>query len=109
MSKKDLRRDFGVRVRFAAFAAGLGLLGAAFAGVNAGAAKPALSSSFSLERPVIVRGGTHPVYVLVHFTAPDLDIKPAQRAALEPVSGARPLRLSWKTRARSNICGRPQS
>jgi Ca-activated chloride channel family protein len=45
-------------------------------------AKPALTSNFEIERSVITRGWTRPVYVLVHFTAPEMDVKPTMRPPL---------------------------
>ncbi len=54
-------------------------IGIVLAAGQASAAKPALSSSLSIERPVITRGWTKPVYVLVHFTAPELEVKPSER------------------------------
>jgi Ca-activated chloride channel homolog len=50
--------------------------------ITAAEAKPALTSTLALERPVLVRGATRPVYVLVHFSAPELDARPAQRPPL---------------------------
>jgi Ca-activated chloride channel family protein len=82
MSKKKLRRGVSLRGRFAVFAAALGLIGVALIGGDAGAAKPALSSSFSVERSIIVKGATRPVYVLVRFMAPEMDVKPSQRPPL---------------------------
>jgi len=45
-------------------------------------AKPALASRFEIERPVITKGWTEPVYVLVHFAAPELDMRQAARPPL---------------------------
>jgi Ca-activated chloride channel family protein len=45
-------------------------------------AKPALSSNLEIERSVIVKGSTRPVYVLVHFSAPELDVRPGERPPL---------------------------
>lgn len=45
-------------------------------------AKPALTSNFEIERSVITKGWTRPVYVLVHFAAPELDMKTAERPPL---------------------------
>jgi len=61
---------------------GLVAVGIILAASNASAAKSALSSNLSIERPIITRGWTRPVYVLVHFTAPELDVKPNQRPPL---------------------------
>lgn len=63
----------------ASFAIGLGLLTSGGADVLA---KPALSSNVSIERSVIVKGTTRPVYVLVRFAAPELDVKPSMRPPL---------------------------
>jgi Ca-activated chloride channel family protein len=64
-----------------AFAAGLGLTAAALFGAGA-SARPALSSKFEIERTIILKGATRPVYVLVHFNAPELDIQPSDRPPL---------------------------
>ena len=65
------------RGRLLAAAAGFALL----LGADA-QAKPALTSNFEIERPVITKGWTRPVYVLVHFAAPELDVKTADRPPL---------------------------
>jgi Ca-activated chloride channel family protein len=68
------------RVARSALAAAFGLLGIAF---GAGAAvRPALSSKLEIERSVIVKGSTRPVYALVRFAAPEMDVKPGQRPPL---------------------------
>lgn len=65
------------RSRLFGFAALLGLI------TQGGAeARPALTSSVEIERPVITKGWTRPVYILVHFAAPELDVKPTQRPPL---------------------------
>jgi Ca-activated chloride channel homolog len=46
------------------------------------AARPALTSSLALERPILVRGATRPVYVLVRFSAPELNVRPGERPPL---------------------------
>ncbi len=81
-SSHAARQSGGIRACIEAFLFGLVATGMVLAGSGAGLAKPALSSSFSIERPVIVKGGTHPVYVLVRFAAPELDVKPNQRPPL---------------------------
>jgi len=43
---------------------------------------PALSSNLAVERTLIAKGGTRPVYVLIHFSAPDLDVRPNKRPPL---------------------------
>jgi len=64
-------------------AAALGLIAIAFPAVNSNAAvKPALSSKLEIERSIIVKGSTRPVYVLVRFAAPEMDVKPSQRPPL---------------------------
>jgi Ca-activated chloride channel family protein len=47
------------------------------------AAKPALASNLEIERSVILKGSTRPVYVLVHFSAPELDARPSERPPLD--------------------------
>jgi Ca-activated chloride channel family protein len=74
MSKESVKR-------LAAFAAGLGLIGLMFAS-GASAAKPALSSNVAIERSIVEKGSTRPIYVLVRFAAPDMDVKPSQRPPL---------------------------
>lgn len=54
---------------FCALLAGVLALAAASAGPQA---KPALTSTLSVERPFIMRGTTKPVYVMIRFVAPDL-------------------------------------
>jgi len=72
--------DFArARSRLLGFAALLALTALACAGAEA---KPALTSSVEIERPVITKGWTRPVYVLVHFAAPELEVKPTQRPPL---------------------------
>src|SRR5262249_48663318 len=44
-------------------------------------AKSALTTTLSVERSVVARGTTHPLYVLVRFVAPELE-KPAARPPL---------------------------
>ena len=58
-----------------------GLLALAASGASV-AAKPALTSILSVERPLIVKGWTKPVYVLLRFVAPDLDVTPSARPPL---------------------------
>jgi Ca-activated chloride channel family protein len=41
---------------------------------DAGSAKPALTSTLSVERSVLLRGTTRPLYVLVRFVAPESQI-----------------------------------
>lgn len=43
---------------------------------------PALKSDLSIERSAILKGKARTLYVLVHFTAPDLDIPMSQRPPL---------------------------
>jgi Ca-activated chloride channel family protein len=65
------------RGRLLAAAAGFALL------LGTGAeAKPVLTSNFEIERSIITKGWTRPVYVLVHFAAPELDMKAAERPPL---------------------------
>lgn len=64
-------------MRVAAFAAAV-FLGA----VGSAEAKPALKSDLSVERAAILKGNSRTLYVLVHFTAPDLDIPMSQRPPL---------------------------
>jgi Ca-activated chloride channel family protein len=71
-----------IRTCIETFVFGLLAAGVVLAAGNASAAKPALSSSFFIERPVIVRGATRPVYVLVRFAAPEMDVKPSERPPL---------------------------
>ncbi|HTT98935.1 MAG TPA: VWA domain-containing protein [Rhizomicrobium sp.] len=75
---------YGSRVRacLEAFAFGFVAIGILLAAGHASTAKPALSSSLSIERPIITRGWTRPVYVLVHFSAPELDVRPNERPPL---------------------------
>ncbi|HWA90160.1 MAG TPA: VWA domain-containing protein [Rhizomicrobium sp.] len=68
-----------LRTALPALAAALGLFAFTIGGA---AAKPALSSRFEIERPVIAKGWTRPVYVLVHFAAPEPDVRPADRPPL---------------------------
>ena len=86
MSKSDsphvARRDGRIRACLEASVFGLVAIGIVLAGAQGSAAKPALSSNYSIERSVIVRGGTHPVYVLVRFQAPEMDVRPGQRPPL---------------------------
>ncbi len=64
-----------VRAWLLAIVTGLGLTASA-------EAKPALSSNLEIERSVIVKGSTRPVYVLVHFLAPELDVRSGERPPL---------------------------
>jgi len=59
----------------------LGFIAFTMAGTGA-EAKPALTSRFEIERGVITKGWTRPVYVLVHFSAPELDVRPNARPPL---------------------------
>jgi Ca-activated chloride channel family protein len=52
------------------------------AGGLAAKSAPALTSSLAVERSVIVKGGTRPVYVLIRFAAPDLDLPASRRPPL---------------------------
>jgi Ca-activated chloride channel family protein len=54
----------------------------AFTFGSAAGAGPALTSSFEVERTIIHRGTTRPIYVLVHFSAPELDTRPQERPPL---------------------------
>jgi Ca-activated chloride channel family protein len=76
------RRGGTFRACLEAFSFGLLAIGVVFTAGHASAAKPALSSSPSVERPVITRGWTKPVYVLVHFSAPNIDVRPNDRPPL---------------------------
>jgi Ca-activated chloride channel family protein len=49
---------------------------------NDAAAKPALTTSLSVERSVLARGTARPLYVLVRFVAPELE-KPSTRPPLD--------------------------
>lgn len=64
---------------FCALFAGLLALGTSGAGAPA---RPALTASLAVERPLVLRGETRPIYVLVRFVAPDLGIAPANRPPL---------------------------
>lgn len=86
MSKISVARaakwDGSIRACIEAFTFGLVAIGIVLAAGQASAAKPSLSSNLSIERPIIPRGWTKPVYVLVHFSAPELDAKPNRRPPL---------------------------
>jgi Ca-activated chloride channel family protein len=81
-SSPAARRGVAIRTCLEVFTFGLVAAGVVLAASHASAAKPALSSRLSVERPVITRGWTKPVYVLVHFSAPEVDVKPNQRPPL---------------------------
>lgn len=61
------------------FSAFLGLFAFTLASAET---KPALNSRLEIERPIITKGWTEPVYVLVHFSAPELDMRPSERPPL---------------------------
>ena len=79
--RRDLIRDS--RVRFAALTAFFALAGFMLAGGSAAvAAKPALSTTASVERSIVVKGTTRPIYVLIRFAAPEIEVKPNRRPPL---------------------------
>ncbi|HEX3808275.1 MAG TPA: peptidoglycan-binding protein [Rhizomicrobium sp.] len=74
-------RKARIGVFFFALAVGSMALGFVAAGA-APARGPALTSTLAVERPLITRGWTKPVYVLLKFTAPDLGEAPSARPPL---------------------------
>ena len=66
----------------AAVLAAFSCLAVAATGQAAVKSAPALTSTLAVERPWIVKGGTRPIYVLIRFAAPELDVRPSQRPPL---------------------------
>lgn len=79
-------RESESRVRFAGLAATAAIIWLAIVTIANAAVlakpSPALSASVALERSVILNGSRRPVYVLIHFASPEIDLPAARRPPL---------------------------